>query len=106
MRAAMERRILHLRVSSFPVAVYRVKDPSLRERPLIVAAGRGPRAIALSVSEEARGEGARPGMTLPEALRFSRRALVLPPDPVLCARADSALAGILERFSPLVEPAG
>jgi DNA polymerase-4 len=45
-------------------------------------------------------------MTLPEALRYSRRALVLPLDPVLCARADEALAGIMGRFSPLVEPAG
>jgi len=102
----MERRILHLRITSFPIAVYRVKDPSLRDRPLIVSAGRGPRAIALSVSQEARQEGARPGMALPEALRYSRRALVLPPDPVLCARADDALAGILGRYSPLVEPAG
>ncbi len=100
----MERHILHLRVASFPVAVYRVKDPSLRGRPLIVAAGRGPRGVALSVSEEARAEGARPGMTVPEALRWCRRALVLPSDPVLFERAERALERVLHRFSPLVEP--
>lgn len=100
----MERQILHLRVASFPVAVYRVKDPSLRSRPLIVAAGRGPRAVALSISEEARREGARPGMTLAEALRWCRGALVLPPDPILFDRAERALAEILARYSPHVEP--
>ena len=100
----MERQILHLRVKSFPVAVYRVKDPSLRGRPLIVSAGRGPRAVVLSVSDEAQGEGARPGMTLAEGLRWCRRALVLPPDPVLLDRAQEALAEILSRFSPVVEP--
>jgi len=100
----VERQILHLRVRSFPVAVYRVKDPSLRTRPLIISTGRGPRAVVLSVSHEARDEGARPGMTLPEASRWCRSALVLQPDPVLLERADRALAGILTRFSPVVEP--
>ena len=100
----MERQILHLRVVSFQVAVYRVKDPSLRTRPLIVANGRGPRAVALSVSREAREDGARPGMTLPEALRWCRGALVLPPDPILFERAERALAEILARYSPKVEP--
>src|SRR5438093_3867511 len=101
----MERQIPHLRVASFPVAVYQVKDPSLRGRPFVVSAGRGPRAVVLSVSGEARAEGAHPGMTLPEALRWCRRALVLPPDPVLFERADRALAEVLARFSPVVEPA-
>jgi DNA polymerase IV len=100
----MERHILHLRVPSFPVAVYQVKDPSLRDRPVIVSAGRGPRALVLSASERAAEEGIRRGMTLPEALRRCRRAHVLPPDPVLFDRADRALAEVLSRFSPLVEP--
>jgi len=100
----MERQILHLRVISFPVAVYRIKDPSLKIRPLIIATGRGPRAVVLSASAEAKGDGVRPGMTLPDALRWCRRALVLQPDPVLLDRADRALAEVLSRFSPVVEP--
>jgi hypothetical protein len=43
----LERQILHLRVASFPLAVYLVKDPSLRRPPLAVAAGRGPRAVVV-----------------------------------------------------------
>ncbi|MGH9869415.1 MAG: DNA polymerase Y family protein [Candidatus Polarisedimenticolia bacterium] len=100
----MERHILHLRVPDFPVAVYQVKDPSLRGRPVIVSGGRGPRAMVLSVSGLAAGDGVRRGMTLPEALRRCRAARVLPSDPVLFDRADRALVSLLGRFSPLVEP--
>ncbi len=102
----MERRILHLRVISFPVAVYRARDASLRDRPVVVAAGRGARGMVLSASEEARGEGVRPGMTLPEARRWCRGALVLPPDFILLERAGRSIAEILARYSPVVEPAG
>ena len=100
----LERQILHLRVASFPVAVYQVKDPSLRQRPLVVSAGRGARAAVLSVSEEARQEGIRPGMMLADARHRCRRLLVLPPDPFLFERAERALGEIVARFSPMVEP--
>lgn len=72
---------------------------------MVVSAGRGPRAVVLSVSREARAEGVRSGMTLSDALRWCRRSLVLPPDPPLFDKADRALAEILARFSPVVEPA-
>ncbi len=100
----LERQILHLRVASFPVAVYQVKDPSLRQRPLVVSAGRGARAAVLSVSEEAREEGIRAGMMLADARHRCRRLLVLPPDPFLFERAERALGEIVARFSPMVEP--
>jgi DNA polymerase-4 len=100
----MDRHILHLRVPAFPVAVYQVKDPSLRDRPVIVSAGRGPRALVMAASDRAVQEGVRGGMTLPEAMRRCRTARVLPPDPVLFDRADRALAELMSRFSPLVEP--
>lgn len=100
----MERRILHLRVISFPVAVARVHDPGLRGKPIVIAAGTGPRSVVLAVSEEARGDGVRPGLVLPEALRRCRRAVVLEPDPDLYARAGACLAGILDRYAPVVEP--
>jgi DNA polymerase-4 len=100
----LERQILHLRVASFPVAVYLVKDPSLRWRPLVVSAGRGARAAVLSVSEEARQEGIRAGMMLADARHRCRRLLVLPPDPFLFERAERALGEIVARFSPMVEP--
>ena len=100
----MERRILHLRVVSFAVAAARARDASLQGKPVVVVAGVGPRAAVLAVSEEARGEGVRRGLALDEALRRCRRAIVLPPDPDLYARASASVAGLLGRFTPLVEP--
>jgi len=103
-RNLMERRILHFRVISFAVAVARALDPSLRGRPVVVATGEGPRSIVLAVSEEARGDGVRRGLVLPEALRRCRRARVLRPDPDLETRAARAVVTTLSRFTPLVEP--
>ena len=100
----MERRILHLRVVSFAISVARVADPSLRGRPVIVAAGSGPRAIVVAVSGEAAGDGVRRGLVLPEALRLCRQAVVLSPDPDLYARATAAAVSVLERYAPIVEP--
>lgn len=101
----MPRRILHFRIVSFAVAVARARDASLRDRPVLVASGQGPRAVVLLASREAWGEGVRRGMVLPEALRRCRSARVLPPDPDLCARASTAVASVLERYTPVVEPA-
>ncbi len=100
----MERRILHLRVISFAVAVARVRDPSLGGKPVVVAAGTGPRAVVLAASEEARGDGVIRGLLLSEALRRCRRAVLLPPDPDLYARASAAVASVLARYAPVVEP--
>jgi len=100
----VERRILSLRIVSFAVAVARVHDPSLAGRPVVVAAGTGPRSIVLAASDEARGDGVRRGLVLPEALKRCRGAIVLNPDPDLYARATACLTSILDRYAPAVEP--
>ena len=102
----MERHIVHLRVPAFAVAVARVRDPGLRDRPLAVAAGLSDRALLLQVSAEARAEGARPGLTLAAARRLCPRLVVLPPDTDLLPRARAALLRLAGRYSPLVEPCG
>lgn len=100
----MERRILHFRVISFAVAVARVRDPSLRGKPILMASGTGPRSIVLALSEEVRGDGVARGLALPEAMRRSPHALVLLPDPDLYVRATGAILSVLEQFSPAAEP--
>src|SRR5262245_60566103 len=104
MERPVERRILHFRAISFAVAVARVRDRSLEGKPIVVAAGSGPRAVVLAASDEARGEGIRRGLALPEALKRCRSAVVLPPDPDLYARATAAVVSVLDRFAPAVEP--
>ncbi len=101
----MERAILYLKVPSFPVAVERLRDPSLRGRPVAIC-GAGPgRALLGAVSAEARREGLRRGMLRHEALRICPGLRLLPPSPGLYARAAGSLFRVLAAYSPLAEPA-
>jgi DNA polymerase-4 len=98
-----ERQVLHLGVAGFPVAVERVVDPSLRERPLVIAPP-VPRARVLFASAEAGREGIQPGMRVDEARRQCRGLVLLPPNDPLYARAGKAVLDVAGRFSPVLEP--
>lgn len=100
----MERRILHLQVIAFPVSVQRVRDPSLRGRPVAILSRRSPRALITAVSQEARSDGVRAGMSQVEARAFCRRLILIPPDTNLQQRAHSALTRLAAAYAPLVEP--
>lgn len=99
-----ERDIVHLDVAAFAVAVERVRDPRLRERPVVVAPPT-PRGLVLTASFEARRAGIARGMPVTRAMRVCRDVVVLTPDEPLYARAASAVREIVSRFTPLVEPA-
>jgi len=99
------RQIIHLDIPFFAAAVERVRDPRLAGRPVIVAP-EVPRALVLSLSEEARQAGVRRRMRLTAALKLCPEALVLEPNEALYARAAAAVQEILGRFTPLIEPVG
>jgi DNA polymerase-4 len=99
----VERQVLHLDVADFAVAVERVADPALRERPVVVAPPTV-RALVTAASTEARREGIRPGMPLAEARRRCRSLRALPPNEPLYARAGRAVMEVAGRFSPVLEP--
>jgi DNA polymerase-4 len=99
----MNRTILHLDIPAFPVAVERVIDARLRERPVAIAPVGGARPQLLAVSDEARKEGIEVGMFLPLALRRCRDLVVLSPNRRLYRRAGEAFDAILSQYSPLVE---
>jgi DNA polymerase-4 len=100
----MLRNILHLRIDAFPAAVERIKNPSLRHRPVAVCPRHSPRSVIFSASAEARKEGVFEGMPLVRALQRCRSLVVLPPDEPLYRRASDAVAKVLCRYSPVVEP--
>jgi nucleotidyltransferase/DNA polymerase involved in DNA repair len=91
-------------VPAYKVAVARLGDERLRERPLIVA-DRLERGHALELDAEAYALGARPGMTLVQAAACAREAAIVVDEParnrVLWERALDAL----DAASPLVEDA-
>jgi DNA polymerase-4 len=100
----MERDILHLSIPAFAVALARVVDPALRQRPVAVAPGTSERALLQCVSREAAREGLEAGMSLRQARRLCPVLVVLPPDPQLLMRGQRALLQLVADYSPLIEP--
>lgn len=102
----MEKRIIHLNVADFAVAVERVVDRRLRTRAVIVSQESGPRAVVYDMSDEAYRDGVRKGMVLGRAKRLARTAAVVSPKLDLYERAMKAFAKHALPFSPLVESGG
>jgi DNA polymerase-4 len=100
----MIREILHLTIPAYAVAVARVVDAALRERPVAIALGDSERALLQCVSREATREGVMAGMSVRQARRYCPALVVLSPDPRLLSRANRALFGVVNDYSPLVEP--
>jgi DNA polymerase-4 len=98
-----ERSIIHLNVADFAVAVERVVDTSLQNRPVIVAPLQAARAAVYDMSEEAYTEGVRKGMLLRQASRLCRTARVLVPRPELYRRAMQAVVAEAREYTPVVE---
>ncbi len=100
----MNRDIIHIDITDFHIAVERVREPRLRERPVAVAIETTTRALVFSASGEARQNGVFPGMPLYRALENCPDLSVLPPNEELYVRATRAMMGIIGRFTPVFEP--
>jgi len=100
----MYRHIIHLHIPAFPIAVARVSQPELRDRPVAVAPPHSERALLLSVSPEARREGVFKGMPLGKAVKFCPGLTVLPPDRDFTGKACQVLAKTVAQYTPLWEP--
>ena len=100
----MERHILHIHIPAFPIAVARVSNPELRDRPVAVVPPHSERALLLAVSAEARREGVFKGMPLGKAIARCPDLITLPPNPDLNKKAGRGLATLAARYTPLWEP--
>jgi len=98
-----ERSIIHINVADFAVAVERLVDRRLKERPVIIAHDTAVRATVYDMSEEAYQNGVRKGMSLQRALRYCRDAAVLPLHPFRYERAMLQLLKCALPYSPLIE---
>ncbi len=98
----MERKIIHLNIADFSVAVERLLDGSLKGKPLIIAEPSS-RAEVYDMSDEAYGEGVRKGMQLSVARNRCRRAQVLPPRPEQYQKALGRCVEHALHYTPLVE---
>ncbi len=92
-------------VPAYKVAVARLADPSLRERPAIVV-DRLERGHVVALDEGAYVLGARAGMTLAQAAACAREAAVAVDDPTRNRALWERALDALDAASPLVEDAG
>ncbi len=99
----MERFIIHINVADFAVAVERLTDGRLKNRPVIIAPEGAARATVYDMSEEAYRAGIRKGMALHRARRLCRDAYIRPPHK---ARYEQAMTDLVRQalpFSPRIE---
>ena len=101
-----DRRILLADADAFYVAVARLADPDgVGTEPLLIVGGSSTRGVVTSASYEARQYGVRSAMPTAHALRLCPDAVVAPVPRELCSQKSKEIMLVLERFSPVVEPA-
>ncbi len=103
MRSNTPRAIIHLNIADFAVAVERIEDSSLQDKPLIVAPLQASRGLVFDMSEEAYSDGVRKGMPIKQAVRRCKKAVLLAPRPQLYQKAMGAFFKELQGYSPLIE---
>lgn len=99
----MERDIIHLNIADFAFAVEATTQPSLKDRPVIVAPTGAPRAVVYDMSEAAFRQGIRKGMPLAKAKRLNKNIKVLPPSFIRYEKAMKALLKEGFAFTPFIE---
>ena len=97
------RSILHVDMDAFFAAVEQRDFPELRGKPLLVG-GIGKRGVVTTASYEARPFGCRSAMPMAQALRLCPQAIVVPGRYSVYTEVSRQVRGILDRFSPDVEP--
>lgn len=99
------KRIFHVDLDAFFVAVEEVADPSLRGKPVVVG-GRGWRGVVASASYPARKFGISAGMPLAQARRLCPQAVFREGRYSRYQQASDAFFAILNGFTPFIEPGG
>ena len=98
------RAILHIDMDAFFASVERLLDPALEGRPVIVGGDPGSRGVVAAASYEARAFGVRSAMPLARAGKLCPHAAYLPGNFQAYTHYSRAVRGILEEYTPLVEP--
>jgi DNA polymerase-4 len=100
----MDRQIVCFQIPAFEVAVARLEDPGLRQRPVAIAPLHTPRACLHELSSEAEQEGLYTGMRVEHARQLCPSLQILPADPFRVRLAHQHLLDVITHFSPTWEP--
>lgn len=77
-------------------------EPSLRDRPLLIADAGAMRAVVLDASAEAQRQGVQRQMPMTAARALCPEAVIIPPDPAFVQALSQRILSQLYRFSPTV----
>jgi len=99
-----DRHIVCLCIPFFGIALARVEDASLRNRPVALAPVHTPRALVREVSPEASHEGIAPGMSVDLARRLCPRLRLVPPDAERLREAHRDVQHTIKPLAPTWEP--
>jgi DNA polymerase-4 len=102
----MDRQIVCYQIPAFEIALTRIQDASLRNRPVAIASSHTARAPIHELSSEAMQAGLCSGMPVQDARRLCPSLRVLPADPVRVGVAHQQLLDVIGRFAPVWEPLG
>ncbi|KAA0236472.1 MAG: DNA polymerase IV [Acidimicrobiales bacterium] len=91
--------ILHADLDAFYASVEQLRDPSLRDRPLVVGGG-----VVLAASYEARRFGIHSGMSTRGATRLCPHLVIASPTFSAYREASKAVLEVFGSFTPIVEP--
>ncbi len=97
------RIILHMDMDAFFAAVEELDNPSLRGKPVIVG-GRARRGVVSTANYVARKFGVHSAMPIWKAEALCPRGIFLPGRMERYAEVSRQIMGVLDSFSPLVEP--
>ena len=98
------RGIIHLDMDCFYAAIEVRDRPALRGKPVGVGGARDRRGVLTTCNYEARKFGVRSAMPTFMALQRCPNLIVLPTRFDVYRREAAVIRGILQRFTPLVEP--
>ncbi len=100
------RRIFHIDLDAFFVAVERALDPSLEGVPVVVGGEAGSRGVVTCASYEARAYGLHAGMPLKSAQRLCPHAIYLSGKYAHYLEVSRRFHAILGEYTPWMEPLG
>ena len=100
----MDLIICHLDMDAFFASVEEKHDPTLKGKPVLVAAGPVGRGAVASCNYVARRLGVKTGMSTAEALRLFPQAVAVRANYERYQEASEQILRIIYRFTPDVEP--
>lgn len=96
--------IMHVDLNSCFATIEQQLMPSLRDKPLVIAAYDSPNGCVVAPSICAKRYGVKTGMTVRDARLLCRNIIVHTPDPPLIRHAHLLFRKVLKDYSPVLVP--